>query len=138
MRNRDVFNTQWNIFDGAFSKNSCLHLAFDCFCKTLHIICFTALWICPDKIKPNPNVLSFISQKISTTISANWFLMSYIFYSSKNIKLAITQSKVKISVKSFRSKCCLSFWRYLIHQISKNRSHFCANNPNPFLHIMYS
>ena len=27
--------------------------------------------ICPDKIKPNPNVLSFISQRIRTTISAS-------------------------------------------------------------------
>ena len=101
MRNRDVFNTQWNIFDGAFSKNSCLHLAFDCFCKTLHIICFTALWICPDKIKPNPNVLSFISQRIRTTISASWVLRSHFFkctktwrhLSLKNIKLAISFGK---------------------------------------------
>ena len=59
-------------------------------------------------------------------------------HSSRNIKTAITQSKMKILVKNVRSTCCLSFWRNLIHQISKNRSHFCANNPNPFLHIMYS
>ena len=26
-----------------------------------------------------------------------------------NIKIAITQSKMKILVKNFRSKCCLSF-----------------------------
>ena len=144
-RNGDVFNTQWNIFDGAFCKNICLHLTVDYFCKILHII---FLWLCPDKIKQNPGVLSFISQKIRTTsISTSWFLRSCFFkctktrrhhHSSKNIKLAITQSKMKVSVIGFRSKCCLSFWRNLIHQISKNRSHFCANNPNPFLHIMYS
>ena len=43
---RDVFRTQWNIWDVAFCRNSWLCLTVDYFCKTLHIICFRRLWIC--------------------------------------------------------------------------------------------
>ena len=73
---RNVFRTQWNIKDEGFPKNSCLYLTVDYFCKTIHIICFRGLWICLDKTKQNLSVLSFISQKVRTAISANLFLNS--------------------------------------------------------------
>ena len=56
----DVFKTQWNIKDEAFCKNSCLYLTVDYFCKTLHITCFTGLWICLDKTKQDCNLCKFI------------------------------------------------------------------------------
>ena len=56
----DVFRTQWNIKDEAFCKNSCLYLTVDYFCKTLHIICFTGLWICLDKTKQDCNLCKFM------------------------------------------------------------------------------
>ena len=56
----DVFRTQWNIKDEAFCKNSCLYLTVDYFCKTLHITCFTGLWICLDKTKQDCNICKFI------------------------------------------------------------------------------
>ena len=51
----DVFRTK------LFCKNSCLYINADYFCKTLHITCFTRLWICLDKIKQDCNIckLSF-------------------------------------------------------------------------------
>ena len=39
----EVFRDKRNIQDESFSKNSCLYLSTDYFCKILHIICFTAL-----------------------------------------------------------------------------------------------
>ena len=51
----DVFKTK------LFCKNSCLYITVDYFCKTLHITCFTRLWIWLDKIKQDCNLckLSF-------------------------------------------------------------------------------
>ena len=36
----DAFRTQWNIYDVAFCKNSCLYLTVYYFCKTLHCYVF--------------------------------------------------------------------------------------------------
>ena len=84
-KNRDVFRdafiddnwrTQYSepseTSKGSFAKR--LYLTIDYFCRTLQIICFTGLWICLDKAKQNPGVLSCISQEIKTAISANLFL----------------------------------------------------------------
>ena len=65
----DVFRTQWNIYDEAFCKNSCLYLTSDYFCKTLHVTCFTGLWVCLSLIKLN-----------RTAISANLFFKFYFIF----------------------------------------------------------
>ena len=43
-----------------------------------NITCFTELWICLDKTKQKPGVLSFISQKSRTEISANFIYLHII------------------------------------------------------------
>ena len=90
-KNRDVFrdDNRRRIQDTvkhlrwSFCRNSWLDLTADYFGKTIHITCFTWLWICLDKTKQNRGVLSFISQKIRTAISANLFsnsILSSHFY----------------------------------------------------------
>ena len=72
----NFINSKWKMkhLSWTFCKNSWQYLTVDYFCKTLHIISFRGLWICFDKTKQNPIVLSFISQKIRTAISAKLFL----------------------------------------------------------------
>ena len=43
-----------------------------------NITCFTELWICLDKTKQKPGVLSFVSQKSRTEISANFIYLHII------------------------------------------------------------
>ena len=82
----DVFRTQWNILVKAFCKNSCLYLTVDYFCKTLHITCFTGLWICLDKTKQDCNLCKFILKLYfiftlllcRETLITNWKYVSFI------------------------------------------------------------
>ena len=56
----DVSRTHWNIKDEGFWKNSCLYLTVDYLFKTLHITCFTGLWIWIDKTKQDYNLCKFV------------------------------------------------------------------------------
>ena len=82
----DVFRTHWNIYDETFCKNSCLYLTVDYFCKTLHVTCFTGLWIRLDKTKQDCNLCKFIFKlyfiftllPCSETLITNWKHVSFI------------------------------------------------------------
>ena len=82
----DVFRAQWNIYDEAFCKNSCLYLTVDYFCKKLHITCFTGLWICLNKTKQDSNLCKFIFKlyfiftllPCRETLITNWKHVSFI------------------------------------------------------------
>ena len=103
-----------------------MHLTVD---KTLHIICFTGLRIClyaSDKTKQNPGVLSFISQKIRTAVSANLCLNAVL---SSHYYLAVRQSQIQYMCLSFQVDSPLQLNTYI------NQALFTCSNSSQLLVI---